>query len=133
MIDFENEVLTRVATDLSSSFPSCAFKGSTQYYPASFPSVTGEEADNYTNAATEDSGSNDNYANVMYEFNVYSNKRTGKKEEARAIAGAISNSMSALGFTRTTMRPFNDNNGSLYRIVLRFTAVIGTNGNIYRR
>ena len=133
MIDFENDVLTRVANDLSSSFPSCTFIGSTQYYPANFPCVTGEEADNYTNVSSEDSGSNDNNANVMYEFNVYSNKRTGKKEEARAIAGAICNTMSVLGFTRTTLRPFNDNNGSLYRIVIRFTAVIGKNGNIYRR
>ena len=133
MIDYENEVLTRVANDLSSSFPSCTFLGTEQYYPATFPCATGEEADNYTNVASEDSGSNDNNANVMYEFNVYSNKRVGKKAEARAIAAVICNTMSVLGFTRTTLRPFNDNNGSLYRIVMRFTGVIGKNGNIYRR
>ena len=133
MIDFEKEVLTRVTTDLSSSYPGCTFVGSTQYYPSSFPCVTGEEADNYSYVPSQDSGSNDNEASVMYEFNVYSNKRSGKKEEARGIAAVLSNTMSLLGFTRTTCRPFNDNNGTIYRIVLRFTGVIDTNGNIYRR
>lgn len=133
MIDYEKEVLTRVNNDLSLSFPGIGFVGSVQYYPASFPCVTGEEADNYSYVPSQDSGSNDNEANVMYEFNVYSNKRSGKKEEARAIAAIISNTMSLLGFTRTTMRPFNENNGSIYRILLRFTGVVGTTGNIYRR
>ena len=133
MIDYENEVLTAVTTDLSSSFPACTFMGTQQYYPATFPCVTGEEADHYAYIPSQDTSSNYNAANVMYEFNVYSNKKAGKKSEARAIAAVIINTMTGLGFNLTLCRPTNESNGTIYRIVLRFTAVIDKNGKIYRR
>jgi len=133
VINIEPEVLTAVASALKAKFPEITVSGTEQYTASSFPYVFGEEADNYSYIPSQDSGSLDNHANLMYEFNVYSNKRNGKKTEARQIAAVISNKMSELGFTRTTQRPFEISNGSLYRILLRFTGVAGKNGNIYRR
>ena len=51
--------------------------------PAAFPAVMIEEKANSIYRKSQDSGSVENHASLMYEVNVYSNKQTGKKVNVR--------------------------------------------------
>ena len=92
-----------------------------------------EEADNYANRYTRDTGSNENFADVMYEVNVYSNKANTAKSEAKQILGVIDAEFDKLCFTRTVKTMIPMNNAQICRMVARYQATIGTDGKIYRR
>ncbi len=133
MIDIENAVFTEVATALRESFPTISVESITTYSPSSFPCVCIEESDNYSLLTTRDTSSNDNHAVVVFEVNVYSNKATGKKTEAKNILGTVDDVMNGLGFTRLTKNPINLDDATKYRIFARYRAVVSKNNTIYRR
>lgn len=133
MIDIENEVFTTIATELRSQFTGINVYGEDVRSPSSFPCVSIVEADNYTLRRTQDSGSNENHANVMYEVNVYSNKTSGKKTECKEIFAVIDEIMLGLGFTRSNKNPVTMDEATIYRIVGRYVAIVSTNQTIYRR
>lgn len=133
MIDIENEVFTTIATELRSQFTGINVYGEDVRSPSSFPCVSIVEADNYTFRRTQDSGSNENHANVMYEVNVYSNKTSGKKTECKEIFAVIDEIMLGLGFTRSNKNPVTMDEATIYRIVGRYVAIVSTDQTIYRR
>jgi hypothetical protein len=61
----------------------------------------------------------------MYECNVYSDKATGKKTEARSIAKLVDETMQDMKFTRTFFQPMPNLDRTIYRITLRWEAVAG--------
>ena len=126
MIDIENEVFTKIATELRSQFTGINVYGEDVRSPSSFPCVSIVEADNYTLRRTQDSGSNENHANVMYEVNVYSNKTSGKKTECKEIFAVIDEIMLGLGFTRSNKNPVTMDEATIYRIVGRYVAIVST-------
>lgn len=133
MIDVENEVFTKIAAELRSQFNGINVYGEDVRSPSSFPCVSIVEADNYTLRRTQDSGSNENHANLMYEVNVYSNKTSGKKTECKEIFAVIDGIMLGLGFTRSNKNPVTMDEATIYRIVGRYVAIVSTNQTIYRR
>ena len=134
MIDIENEVFNRVATRVREQFPDIFMVGEYVSSPSSFPAASLVEMDNSIREATIDSGSNENYANVMYEVNVYSNKTTGKKSECKKIMALIDAEMTAMGFVRSTLTPIpNEYDSTIYRMVGRYRAAVSTDHKIYRR
>jgi hypothetical protein len=133
MIDIESEVFTTIATELRSQFTGINVYGEDVRSPSSFPCVSIVEADNYTVRRTQDSGSNENHANLMYEVNVYSNKTSGKKTECKEIFAVIDEIMLGLGFTRSNKNPVTMDEATIYRIVGRYVAIVSTNQTIYRR
>jgi len=133
MIDIENEVFTKVATELRSQFPTINIYGEDVRSPSSFPCVSVVEADNYTVKATQNTGSNENHANLMYEVNVYSNKTNGKKSECKAILAIVDDILLGMGFTRTMKNPVSMDDATIYRMVTRYTAIVSKNQTIYRR
>ena len=66
MIDVENEIFTKVATELRTQFPKVNVYGEDVRSPSSFPCVSIVEADNYTVKRTQDSGRNENHANLGF-------------------------------------------------------------------
>jgi hypothetical protein len=81
-----------------------------------------------------DSSGIENFANVMYQVDVYSNLNRGKKAQAREILAMIDVLMAVNGFTRTFMNPVqNMNDPTIYRITARYTAVVGKDKVIYNR
>ena len=135
MIDFESQIYTDIVTKLRTELSSLNIKckSITTYTPEEFPMVCIEEADNYANRYTRDTGSNENFADVMYEVNVYSNKANTAKSEAKQILGVIDAEFDKLGFTRTVKTMIPMNNAQICRMVARYQATIGTDGKIYRR
>lgn len=134
MIDIENEVFNTVATEVRTKYPDIYMVGEYVKTPPKFPCVSFVEMDNQSYQSTEDSGSSENHAVLMYEVNVYSNKTVGKKSECKAIAALIDERMLALGFARTMLQPIpNLDDATIYRIVSRYSAIISKNKVIYRR
>ena len=131
MVDIENEIFTKIATELRTQFNPIFVSGELNLNPKSFPAVFIEEADNYSLTYTRDTTSNDRHSTLMYEVNVFSNKAVGKKAEAKAIFQVVDTILNDLGFTRKTKQPvsFDD---TTYRITGRYEA-IADEKFIYRR
>jgi hypothetical protein len=134
MIDIENEVYNTIAEALREKFDPISVYGEYVKSPATFPAVMIEEKSNSALVRTQDSGSLENHASLMYEVNVYSNKKTGKKSQCKEIFKIIDNEFQKLGFTRTLKEPIpNLENATIYRMIGRYTAVVSADERIYRR
>ena len=133
MIDIENEVFSTIATELRARFEQIYVTGEEVRSPSQFPTVSIVEADNYVYKHSQDSGDNENHATVMYEINVYSNRKAQKKTECKEIFGVIDGFLSKLGFTRTMKQPVTMEDSTVYRLVGRYTAVVSKNQIIYGR
>lgn len=125
MTNIENDVFTAVATEARAEFPGLYIVGEYVPIPASFPAVMLYEADNYV--VREGSTTRiDDFVRVMYSVSVFSNKTSGKKSEAKAIADFIDEKMRSLGFTRTSrLQVPNLADATIYRLESRYEAVVG--------
>jgi hypothetical protein len=128
VIDIENDVFDTVATELRSKHRGILVSGEYVDAPAKFPAVTIVEADNriYERMRTRKI---ENAVYVMYEVQVFSNKASGKKEEAKAIADTVDQVFESRGFTRTMRNKVaNLKDATIYRLVCRYEAIVGENG-----
>ena len=131
MVDLENDIFTAVAEALRASHTGINVTPEYINAPSSFPSVSIVEANNYVVPSARTLNI-ENAVNVMYEVNVYSNKASGKKAEAKDIAATLDEKFAEIGFTRTMMsRVPNYNDASIYRIVCRYEAIIDKDFWIY--
>lgn len=131
MIDIENEIVDYITDALTKEFPNVTVYGDSALVPSSFPCVTIEEADNYSYEKTQDSGSLENHAVLMYEINVYSNRAGSKKSECKKIFAFVDSLFQKIGFTRTTQSRISINTATDYRLLGRYRAVAGKNKMIY--
>lgn len=134
MIDIEADVFEYVASAVETAHPGTDVSDEYEKLPSSLPAVTIREADSAVYERWRSSGAVENAASLMYEINVYSNKASGKKAEAKALASTVDAAMAALGFVRTKKEPVpNFADASIYRIVMRFTgtAIPNDDGKIY--
>ena len=131
MIDIENDVFSYVANAIRAEHLDAYVVGEFVDVPARFPAVTIVEADNrvYEQMRTLNI---ENAVRVMYECNVYTNKASGKKTQAKEIATTMDEAFTSIGFTRTFREQVpNLNSATIYRIVCRYEAIIGSNFMIY--
>jgi len=134
VIDIESIIFQRLSTVLRANYSEISVYGEYVKTPAVFPCVTIEEKDNYVLERTQSSGGIENHAGLVYEINVYSNKKTGKKSQCKEIFSLIDREMQDMGFTRTMLNPIpNIDDATIYRMVGRYKAVVSTNKTIYRR
>ena len=134
MIDVENEIFNKVAEAVREVYPSAFVSGEYVRTPSKFPHVSLIEMSNTAYERTQSSGGVENHASLMYEVNIYSNKKSGKKSECKAIATLIDNELAALGFSRTMLQPIpNMDDATIYRMTGRYTAVISKDKKVYRR
>ena len=134
MIDIENQIFDNISKVVREHYPEIYMTGEYINIPPSFPSVSLIQKSNPTYKRTQTSDSNENHVDVMFEVNIYSNKKTGKKAECKQIAKIIDEQFLQLGFDRTMLEPIdNINDTTIYRIVGRYVAVVSKDEVIYRR
>ena len=134
MIDLESPLFTEIAGVLRSTYSGITVYGEYVPAPAKFPSVSIVEMDNATPLNTWTNRTISQYAEVMYEVNVYSNLSRGKKAQAKAIIGTIDTMLQEYGFERITVTPVqNMNDATIYRMVGRYRAVVSDDLTIFRR
>lgn len=129
MIDVENDVFSIVANALRTDNPDIFVYGEYVEKPAGFPCVTLVEADNRVLTSMR-TVKIENAASVMYDVNIFSNKGSGKKEEAKSIARTVDELMETMGFTRTFREQIpNLKDATIYRIVCRYEAIVAPGYN----
>ena len=131
MIDIENDVFSTVASALRGAYSEISIYGEFVETPAKFPAVTIVESDNRILERMRTTKI-ENAVSVMYELNVYSNKSSNKKAEAKEIVDTADTVFESLGFTRTFREQIpNLKDATIYRIVCRYEAVVapGYSGN----
>ena len=123
MIDLESDVFSYVAGILRAEYPGIYYVGEYVDAPAKFPAVTIVEADNRVVERMR-TAKIENAVQVLYECNIYSNKSSGKKTEAKTIANTLDDAFESKGFARTFREQVpNFQNASIYRIVIRYQGI----------
>lgn len=134
MIDAENLIFSAVHEKVVAEYPDVLMLGTYERTPASFPFVSLMETDNSANAGTKSSSSYENFADVTYTAEVYSNAENGKKAEAKAIMAVVDGAMHELGFSRTMLNAVpNLADATIFRLVARYKATISKDFTIYRK
>lgn len=131
MIDIESDVYDTVSNALKAAHAGVFTTSEYVPTPPKFPAVSIVEADNRVVERMRTLNI-ENAASVMYEVNIYSNKASGKKSEAKAIAATLDAEFTKIGFTRTMKNQVpNLNDATIYRIVCRYEAIVDKDLWIY--
>ncbi len=134
MLDFQNEIFSTVATDVRAAHEGTKVTGEYTRNPSSFPTVTLDEIDNVTVGALVDSSDEEKFAGVTYRIQVFSNKKGGKKAEARAIFATADAAMRRMGFRRITYTTTPEiYDSTIYSITATYEAIVSVYGVIYKR
>lgn len=135
MIDIEQEVFNRVAVALRAEFHGIYVVGETvDTVNEKFPAVSIVEKSSTVDKTAIDSGNIENYVDLMYEVNVYSNLQSGKKQQAKKIIRFINDIFEQMGFVRIICYPIDNlAKPSIYRIFARYEGKADKDKNIYRK
>ena len=134
MIDYLNEIFTAVATDVRNAHDGVTVTGEYTRRPSKFPTLTLDETQNVTVDRLEDSSNSERFVGVTYRLQVFSNKQSGKKAEARDIFATADNAMRNLGFRRVTYSTTPEiYESTVYNITATYEAVVDVYGNTYKR
>ena len=134
MIDVNNEVFTHVATSVRDKHTGTTVTGEYTRKPSKFPAVTLDEIQNVVVERLEDSSNAENFAGVTYRLQVFSNKRTDKKTEAREIFATADAEMRRMGFRRVTYTTTPEiYDSTIYNITATYEAVVSSAGYVYTR
>ena len=130
MLDCENEVYTKIATALRNDFAGIDITGVYVNAPSAFPHVNITQIDNLTVKAN--TTNTYEMAEVVFEVNVYSNKRSEKKSECKQIMNVIDGIFFGMNFRRMSLTPVpNMEDATIYRLVARYRA--RTDGKYFYR
>ena len=132
MIDVSNEIFTELTNALTSYDNHIGTSSVYVNIPSSYPFVSIEEKENTPYQRGEDWENIENFADVHYEINIYS-KDPLKKTNAEKIFKVVDNYFNNIGFVRITKTPLQDANETIYRIVVRYNAIVSKNKDVYRR
>lgn len=130
MIDIFNEVFTQTATALRAKFSKIRVTGEYVQTPVSYPAVALDEIDNIETSV--DSSERERYNRIRYRVQVFSNRISGKRAEARSIQNEVDKVFKDMGFKRTSYSTTPDIiNNTVYCITTVFSAIIDENGYIH--
>ena len=134
MNDILNEVFTAVAVPVREAHPGVMVSGEYTRQPSKFPALTLDETQNVAVDSLEDSSNAEKFSWLTYRMQVFSNKQSGKKAEARAIFATADSVMRRLGFRRITYTTTPEiYDSTVYSISATYEAVVDMNGTIYKR
>ena len=134
MIDLENEIFTAVATAVRQAHTGTSIKSEYVRSPASFPTVALSEIDNVNVDSLMDSSREEKYAGLGYRLQVFSNKESGKKSEAKAIFKTADEILCGMGFRRRTYSTTPEiYNSTIFSITATYEAIADINGVLYKR
>lgn len=133
MIDIEPMVYTKVAQAIRAKYPTAYINSNQEIIPSSYPAITFSEEGNTIATRYASSSKKENFIRVLYEANVYSNKKVDPKSEIKDIMRIIDEVMVDMGFTRTyNQNMVNVRDTNIQRRLGRWTGT--TDGKtIYRR
>ena len=143
MIDIEAKIFTIVYQAVMAYNDSIYVTSEPSIAPPSFPAVFVEQIDSYVPPQFRISSHEEMYAAMTFNVEVYSNKASDKKAEAKSILTVIDDALRIAGLRRTTSNyvDLTDNrnssvsnrNQSIIRLLGRYECLADAGGNIYAR
>ena len=134
MLDFLNEIFTTVANAVRAAHSGVTVTGEYTRKPSKFPAVTLDETENVMVGELVDSSKEERFSGLTYRLQVFSNKTSGKKAEARAIFATADEVMRSLGFRRVTYTTIPEiYESTIYSITATYETVISADGVTYKR
>lgn len=126
MIDIENLIVDKVNTavaPLLTKYPKMKVVSEYVEMSTEFPLVSVVQTDNYTHLGTQDAELQEHEVNVAFDVNVFTTGKN-KKSAAKLIANAVDEEMQNNLFTRVYFSQIPNVDRTVYRIVMRYTAVV---------
>lgn len=134
MQDYMNEIFTTVAKSVRKAHTGTTVTGEYTRKPSKFPTVTLDEIQNVTVDNLVDSSHVENHSGVTYRLQVFSNKQSGKKAEARAIFATADAEIRRMGFRRVTYTTTPEiYDSTIYSITATYEGVLSALGYVYKR
>ena len=134
MIDIELDIFNACASALETEYQGIFVTNRlTIGMPSEFPSVCLSETSNRVAERYIDSSGVEQASELAYVADIFSNKRVGAKQEARAILATLDEVLYALNFTRKRVDQYAYEDGTIFRIVARYEAVVDRELHLYRR
>ena len=132
MIDYSNEIFTAIANKVREIHgKDIKVVGEYVDVPKTFPCVT---IDEISNIPTHIDSGNVKLAAVTYRVQVFSNKKAGKRAEARSIYATVSDALYELNLIGKTYTVTPEvYNANVYQIKGTFEGSIRHDGMIFRR
>ena len=132
MIDKSNELFTLVANKLREKYNGITVLGEYVDVPSKFPCVTFDET--YNIPTNLDTSIMNKYARVQYRVQIFSNKESGKRTEAREIYKSVDEILQEVGLLCTSyLTTPTIYDASIYQITAIHTGTLDNNGYVYRR
>lgn len=132
MTDYFDAIFDGIRTAVLSASDSVTVREESEGRPSKFPCVTVQETNN--SVFSLDSGQREKYAAVQYRIRVFSNKTSGKRQEATTLFQAVDLWLTKSNFVRKgTTRTPDMYQSTMYQITAVYEAVIGEDGHIYTR
>ena len=124
MIDYENQIF-KIIYDAVTDYDSDIYVTKEKSVaPPSFPAVYVEQTDSYNPPEYAMVSSYEEVAvRVVTTVEVYSNKTSGKRQEAKSILTVVDNALRRNGFRRTTQNYLDltdSNNTAIIRLLARY-------------
>lgn len=123
MISIETQVIDKVIRAVQAEYPKAVVEDRFTAVPSAFPYVAVYELNSAVPQRYVDNTGKELYNEVTYEAQIFTNDRV-KKSTANAIAQIVDETMRGLGFLRTFKNPIPNVDTTIYRIALRYTAVV---------
>lgn len=123
MINIENKVIDTVNTAVTAAYPDATVEGGYNPTPDSFPYITVTELENFMPESVQDNINRELYVQVMYETNVYANDPL-REITAKKIADLVDDTMRGMKFIRTTRLQTPNVDRTIYRVTMRYQAVV---------
>lgn len=131
MIDIETKIYSPIATALMAEYPDIFVTSEPVPTPGK-PLVVGiVQQDNYMSANKLDNSGRERFATVMFQVDVYSNLKTGKKSKCKEVMDFIDKMLFSLNFTRLSLTPLPSPDTGYYRYTARYRAETD-GGTLYR-
>lgn len=122
MIDIETKIYSPIATALMAEYPDIFVTSEPVPTPGK-PLVVGiVQQDNYMSANKLDNSGRERFATVMFQVDVYSNLKTGKKSKCKEVMDFIDKMLFSLNFTRLSLTPLPSPDTGYYRYTARYRA-----------
>lgn len=133
--DIENAVYTAVTGKVKSIHSTLSTSSWQDAVPSSFPFALVCQTDEYDVQRTLNSSHSNEFRHVVFEVNVYSASKKGRKSEAKAIARDFAAAFRSLGFIETAgghpVDLTDDSNRLIARYFCRFEASVSDGGTIF--
>lgn len=132
MIDIEESLVDKIVRKLE-NYPNVIVLSSELTALPQLPCVCVNEIDNRLCREALDTSEVEQFAEVVYQIDVYSNEGDMKKKEAKEIFKNIDELMYSLGFYRRSKNAIEFTENRVCRICSRYSGTVTINNQIIRR